>query len=165
MAHSTTKLILLAALPALIAVGCRGEISRKPPVHIVLDMDFQAKLKAQSEATFPGWHDRRGMRAPVANTLARGHLREHDPDPDVAKLYVYRQGDGFVAKNPLPLTEENLKLGQERFNINCAICHGRTGRGNGPVGLRMPTKPPSYLSVPGPVRPFSRRWRRATTRS
>ncbi len=154
MAHSTTKLILLAALPALIAVGCRGEISRKPPVHIVLDMDFQAKLKAQSEATFSGWHDGRGMRAPVANTLARGHLREHDPDPDVAKLYVYRKGENdFVAKNPLPLTKENLKLGQERFNINCAICHGRTGRGNGPVGLRMPTKPPSYLSVPGPV-PF-----------
>ena len=153
-AHGTKALVLLAALAALIGVGCRGEISRKPPVHIVWDMDFQEKIKAQSKVEFPGWKDNRGMRAPVAGTIARGHLGALDPDPDVARLYVYlKPNKDFVTKNPLPLTKANLDLGRQQYDIHCAICHGRTGRGNGPVGLRLPIQPPSYLSVAGPV-PF-----------
>lgn len=34
------------------------------------------------------------------------------------------------------LTEAVLKHGQERFNINCAPCHGRLGDGNGMVKAR-----------------------------
>jgi hypothetical protein len=68
------SLSLLLALPALVAFGCRGEISRKPPVHLVKDMDFQPKYKAQAEATFAGWTDQRAMRVPVPGTIARGHL-------------------------------------------------------------------------------------------
>ncbi len=154
MTLSNRTLLLVLALPAVVAVGCRGEISRKPPIHLVQDMDFQAKLKAQSEATFPGWQDGRGMREPVPGTIARGHLGALDPDPNVAKFYIYKRGKHFVTKNPLPLTKANLDRGRERFNINCAICHGGSGRGNGPVGLRWPpTKPPSYLAVAGRV-PF-----------
>ncbi|MHC4516062.1 MAG: c-type cytochrome [Planctomycetota bacterium] len=154
MTMSNNARFLLAALPALVAFGCRGEVSRKPPVHLVLDMDFQPKLKAQSEATFPGWPDERGMREPVPGTIARGHLGAQDPDRNVARLYVYKRGKDFVTRNPLPLTKANLDRGRERYNIHCAICHGGSGRGNGPVGLRWPAaKPPSYLSVAGPV-PF-----------
>jgi len=149
--QGNTTLLLLLALPAI--TGCRGEISRKPPVHLVKDMDFQAKYKAQSEASFAGWTDGRAMRDPVPGTVARGHLGALDPDPDVARLHVYKRGDAYVTQNPLPLTAETLERGQEHFNINCAICHGRTGRGNGPVGLRWPTKPSSFLTVAGPV-PF-----------
>lgn len=155
MTLSNRTLLLLLALPAVVAFGCRGEISRKPPIHLVQDMDFQAKFKGQSEAAFPGWHDQRAMREPVPGTIARGHLGALDPDPNVARFYIYKRGkDSFVTKNPLPLTKANLDRGRERFNIHCAICHGRTGRGNGPVGLRWPPyNPPSYLVEAGPV-PF-----------
>jgi mono/diheme cytochrome c family protein len=95
------------------------------------------------------------MRAPVAGTIARGHLGARDPDPDVARLYVYlKPNKDFVTKNPLPLTRANLDRGRERYDIHCAICHGGSGRGNGPVGLRWPsTSPSSYLAEAGPV-PF-----------
>lgn len=149
-------LLLLLAAPAAIAIGCRGEISRKPPIHLVKDMDFQPKFKAQSQASFPGWADQRAMREPMPGTIARGHLGALDPDPDVARFYVFKRGNQYVTRNPLPLTRETLDRGQERFNIHCAVCHGRTGRGNGPVGLRWPVKPPSFLSVAGPV-PFPTR--------
>jgi len=157
MTASNKTLLLLLALPAVFGIGCRGEISRKPPIHLVQDMDFQAKFKAQSEAAFPGWPDQRAMREPVAGTIARGHLGALDPRPNVAKLHVYKRGKAFVTQNPLPLTKETLARGQERYDIHCAVCHGRTGRGNGPVGLKWPgTKPSSFLTVAGPV-PFPNR--------
>ena len=38
-------------------------------------------------------------------------------------------GDGF----PVEVTEALLDRGEERFNINCSVCHGKTGAGNGVV--------------------------------
>ena len=58
------------ALLALALGACRGGTSHEPPVHLVLDMDFQPKLKAQSAAMFDNWEDGRGMRLPVAGTVA-----------------------------------------------------------------------------------------------
>jgi mono/diheme cytochrome c family protein len=37
----------------------------------------------------------------------------------------------FVETNPLPVTANLLRLGQERFGIYCAPCHGGLGDGNG----------------------------------
>ncbi len=139
----TLGLTVLAAL-----TGCRGEISDKPPIHLVMDMDFQAKLKAQSESEFANWTDHRGMRLPVEETVARGTLGADDPDPEVAKMHTYKDAKGnYLEQNPMPLTLANLRRGQERYNIHCSVCHGRTGRGNGMVGQQMIIKPPSFMSA------------------
>jgi mono/diheme cytochrome c family protein len=37
----------------------------------------------------------------------------------------------FVELNPLPVTEELIQRGHERFDIYCAPCHGKLGDGNG----------------------------------
>src|SRR5437763_1639474 len=37
----------------------------------------------------------------------------------------------FVENNPLPITTDLLKRGQQRFQINCSPCHGALGDGNG----------------------------------
>ena len=39
-----------------------------------------------------------------------------------------------------------LDRGQERFNIYCSPCHGRTGSGNGMVVQRGYRQPPSFHS-------------------
>jgi mono/diheme cytochrome c family protein len=143
--HRTPVPKLLPAAIALVAfAACRGGISTDPPVHLVLDMDFQPKLKAQSASDFPGWKDGRGDRLPVPGTVARGSI------PADPKLQQYKKPDGsFVTDNPLALTEAALARGRERFDINCAVCHGYSGRGgNGPqghglVGRRWPVAIPS----------------------
>ena len=64
---TVTLLPLLAATLAL--AGCedfRGVPSERPPIHPVLDMDFQPKVRAQSELEFDGWKDHRGARRPDA---------------------------------------------------------------------------------------------------
>lgn len=45
---------------------------------------------------------------------------------------------------PFPLTEEVLMRGQERFEINCAVCHGRAGEGDGMVARRGFSRPPTF---------------------
>src|SRR5204863_10135418 len=37
----------------------------------------------------------------------------------------------FVENNPLTITAQLLKRGQQRFTINCSPCHGGLGDGNG----------------------------------
>ena len=32
---------------------------------------------------------------------------------------------------PVPVTAELMQRGQQRFNINCSVCHGVTAAGNG----------------------------------
>lgn len=132
------SLLLFTAL----ACGCRGGISDKPPIHPVLDMDFQAKLKAQSESKFEGWRDgngiARGMRLPVAGTVARPSAAETALLAQYPGLHTFKNADGtYVTANALPKTEAILERGRERFDIVCATCHGRTG-GGGLVARRWP---------------------------
>ncbi len=120
------RLHFIALCALAILTACRGGISNRPPVHLVQDMDFQQKIKAQSEFEFENWEDRRGMRMPVEGTVARGTLES-------AELARYQEaGGGFIA-NPVKATREHLLRGQERFNIYCAVCHDRAGSGKGPV--------------------------------
>ena len=145
-----TKIILAVATLSLVALtSCdkfRGFPSEKPPVHLVLDMDFQPKLRAQSEHEFEGWSDHRGARRPVSdlfgNTLvvARGSLK----DPALA----HRDGNNaYVTKNPLARDYKFMARGREmsvidrgreRYEIFCSMCHGLSGQGgNGKQGHGM----------------------------
>jgi hypothetical protein len=125
------------ALLALALGACRGGTSTSPPVHLVLDMDFQPKLKTQSATNFESWKDGRSMRLPVAGTIAKGTLPNLTllPDPKNAGKNV----DGsWIAKNPLALTADSIARGKDRFEIHCAICHGQSaGAGRLPCRTSM----------------------------
>jgi mono/diheme cytochrome c family protein len=45
-----------------------------------------------------------------------------------------------------------LERGQERFNIYCAVCHGRTGAGDGMIVQRGFIRPPAYYPLAGDVK-------------
>jgi len=44
----------------------------------------------------------------------------------------------------MPVTAEVMARGQERFNVFCSPCHGRSGEGDGMIVQRGFRKPPSY---------------------
>jgi mono/diheme cytochrome c family protein len=75
---------------------------------------------------------------PVAGTIPRGHQPFHyGPGPEEASRA------GAELKNPFPPTEENLARGRQVFNNYCAVCHGTTGAGDGPLIPKYPN-PPAY---------------------
>jgi mono/diheme cytochrome c family protein len=53
-----------------------------------------------------------------------------------------------AANPPAPpaLTMALLERGQQRFNIDCSPCHGRSGQGDGTIVQRGFPHPPSYFS-------------------
>ncbi len=139
---------LIYALIALLVVGIfgiRGQHFSKPPVRIFPDMDEQDKIKAQKPDPF--FADGHGSRLPVAQTQPRGFneagahsiggIPEYEFGGQTGYYYTGHVGDYFGSGMPeeLALTAENstalIKRGQERFGIYCAVCHGKSGNGQG----------------------------------
>lgn len=88
-----------------------------------LSMKNQAKAGTQSSPTlWPGGPPRQ---APPAGTIAQG---------DVARALAA----------PPPLTKALIDRGEQRYDIYCVVCHGRTGDGDGTVVKRGFPAPPSY---------------------
>lgn len=115
----TEKLTLLIALlcgSLLLSIGCRQ------------DMHDQEKLEPFEAHTF--FTDGKASRMLPANTVARGHLRED------TEYYTGKVGTAYVAEFPMPVTQEVLRRGQNRFNIFCTPCHDRVGSGNGMIVQR-----------------------------
>ncbi|MFC2030462.1 quinol:electron acceptor oxidoreductase subunit ActD [Chloroflexota bacterium] len=54
---------------------------------------------------------------------------------------------GQPATAPIPPTDNSLQRGQVLYNINCVLCHGVTGTGDGPIGEKFPI-PPADLTSP-----------------
>jgi len=133
MLTSTMRPARVLAVLLLVAAsvsGCRGTTRQKPPVHLNWNMDNQANLHAQEPSSF--FEDGRGMRAPVANTIALGELRA-DAAYETGKVngqYLQELPEG------LELDEALLKRGQDRYDVFCTPCHGLVGNGQGAVPAR-----------------------------
>jgi mono/diheme cytochrome c family protein len=74
----------------------------------------------------------------IAGTVPRGFLNED------AHLMTGKVNGQDADTFPFPITREDLDRGEERFNIYCSPCHGRTGEGNGMAVQRGFRQPPSY---------------------
>jgi mono/diheme cytochrome c family protein len=120
--------LLLAVAPfAMIFVsGCRQGLFN------------QQKLIPLRPSTL--WGNDSSARPLPAGTVPRGFERADS---------AYYKGTGpdgkFVTELPVPLTKELLLRGQERYNIFCSPCHGRTGDGLGMIVQRGFKRPPSFF--------------------
>lgn len=113
---------------ALMAVALAGACRQ--------DMHDQPKYRPLRSSEL--FDDRRSARPLVEGTVARGTLRE-----DTA-YFTGKTKDGFVSEIPVELTPALLARGRSQFEVFCAPCHGRTGRGDGMVVQRGFKKPSSY---------------------
>jgi mono/diheme cytochrome c family protein len=121
--HRVRALLLVAA--GCVALGaCRQDMHDAP------------RYEPLEASTF--FADGRGSRLPVVNTVSRGSLREDE------HLYQGKINGQLADVFPMPVTIAVMERGQERFNVFCSPCHGRTGQGNGMVVQRGFRAPPSY---------------------
>ena len=138
-------------LIALGAAGCRR------------DMQDQPKMKAFRSTTF--FTDRLSGRQPIPGTVARGFLRsntefftgkksrttagagtqsiqgqgQNQPQPPQQTQQAGAQANAYaddIDYFPIPVTEDVVKRGRERYNIFCTACHGFTGNGDGMIVRR-----------------------------
>ena len=116
---------LIGALALLLTVAaCRQDMHDQPKYRGLRGSDFFANGQS--------------ARPLVANTVPRGYLN------DDRLLMTGKDGAADAAVFPFPVTDAVMARGQERFNIYCSPCHGRTGMGDGMVVRRGFRRPPSF---------------------
>ena len=113
-----------AVLMALLGAGCRQ------------DMHDQPKYRGLRGSSF--FADGLAARPAIAGTVPRGGLND---DP---LLYTGMENGVTANVFPFPVDQQVMERGQERFNIYCAQCHGRTGMGDGMIVQRGYRRPPSF---------------------
>ena len=116
------KLLSLGMLGAVaMLAGCRQ------------DMQDQPKMIPQRGSVL--FADGRSARPQVAETVARGQLREDQYfyTGTVAGANGYREERDQM---PFPVTLAVLERGQERYNVYCTPCHSRVGNGAGMIVQR-----------------------------
>lgn len=80
------------------------------------------------------------MRAAPEGTIAQGETPyPYENSPAGAERAAREH------MNPLPPTAEHLKRGQEVYEVNCLMCHGSGGQGDGQLIPRFPN-PPSFTA-------------------
>ncbi|HWH76990.1 MAG TPA: cytochrome c [Candidatus Binatus sp.] len=139
-----TVIVLLTAHCLLLTAACRR------------DMQDQPKAIAYRESSF--YKDGTGSRPLVEGTVPRGYLREdrafylgkkatapatsapQTPTAASANNQAALYPDD-VETIPMQITKEDLDRGQERYDIYCSVCHGKTGYGDGMVARRGFNKP------------------------
>ncbi len=139
---------LIYAIIVIAAVGVfgiRGTKFTEPPIRLLPDMDDQDVTKAQKQEAF--FADGVSSRQPVANTAPIGFhpqgetklggIPEYEFSGGSGYYYTGHVGDYFGSGMPeeLKLDEKSavelLKRGEERYNVYCSVCHGKSGDGAG----------------------------------
>jgi len=57
--------------------------------------------------------------------------------------------DAAARKNPVPANAASIERGKKLFEANCATCHGKTGRGDGPGAAALNPKPADLKAMAG----------------
>lgn len=99
-------------------------------------MHNQPRYKPYAATNF--FEDGRSERPAIDDTVARGQLHL-----DQAR-YTGKVNGKDVDAIPIQITKADLLRGQDRFDIYCAPCHGRSGDGHGMIVLRGLQPPPTY---------------------
>jgi mono/diheme cytochrome c family protein len=141
----------LIAVLLVAFLGFRGRTSTGNPIEVFPDMVRQMKVRAQAPLGF--FADGRGTREPVAGTIPIGYdmpkpnaaaspgTTPLPTGPEMQRPLSFTSGTDYVNTGkmganwgtgiPVPVTRELMLRGEERFNINCAVCHGMNAAGNG----------------------------------
>ena len=145
--------IIFAVVVVLVflVAGPRGRHSPGRPFEFFPDMVRQSKVKPQSPSGF--FADGIGPRRPVEGTVPMGFdIPEKTAASqisneatgkrlDVMPRLTFSDGPDYYSTGmigdqwgtgiPVEVTPALLEKGRERFTINCQVCHGATGGGNG----------------------------------
>jgi mono/diheme cytochrome c family protein len=117
------------AISLLLFTGCQasGNMHSQPYNRPLSASDFFA--------------DGRSARNIVAGTVPQTDQKVDDPT-----VTGINSSGKYLSNIPVPVTNELVKRGQERFDIYCVVCHGIDGHADGKVVTFGFPKPPDLLT-------------------
>lgn len=114
-------MLLLALLPVM---SCSQQMAKQPSVKPL--------------GTSPVFRNGQSAQLPVLGAVPSNFAKM---DRKVDSPPVPKAGTNEM---PFPLTLQVLERGREQFDINCSVCHGRTGEGDGMIVRRGYSRPPTF---------------------
>jgi mono/diheme cytochrome c family protein len=150
---------ILLSVTVVGVAGFRGDKFSHTPMEIIDDMAHQGKVKPQSSNYF--FADGQGARQPVTGTVpmgatvpnklasegyrdpmgfSAGHGSDYYNTGKVENGTFW--GDGFP--DGVEVTPAVIRRGEQVYNIQCFICHGKSGNGKGTLALRVDTPEAAY---------------------
>jgi hypothetical protein len=165
--------VCAAGLSLTGGTGCRQKMADQPYYRPLEGSDFFADGRASRPLERGTVHRAQRLESdPIATGLTAeewGRVYEYEtpakpdspimidalkvPDPEKirravgAPRYDQRvagQPKVYVEEFPFPITQTELKRGQERYTIYCAVCHGPLGNGLGKIRERGYLTPTSF---------------------
>jgi len=133
-------IFLILVVTVVSIMGFRGDFTENTPLEVFPDMDRQAKYKAQTQNNF--YSDNKADRLPVLGTAIRGtaldlnNVFAQEPTFHDTAYRTGKNDDGsWVVTIPEEVSVDMvlMRLGKEKYDIHCAICHGDYGNGLGVV--------------------------------
>ncbi len=149
------KYFLLTFLVVILLIvgtaGLRGRHTPGRPLEFFPDMVRQSKLKAQSPDKFfangvsgqtqVAGTAPMGFGIPAHSAFSQLASESSGKAPESPERLRYtagpdyydtgKMGDQWGTGIPVEVTPELMERGRDRFMINCQVCHGGTGAGNG----------------------------------
>lgn len=130
--------VLLAAV--LLAVWAVRVDPQTPNWEFLPDMQYSPASQALGSSG--DFSDGRAWQASPADTIARGQMPLH---------YAATPADAIRAGEELvsPIAKDDAKAraaGAAVYRVNCAMCHGPQGHGDGPSTKRGVPPPPSFVT-------------------
>lgn len=62
-------------------------------------------------------------------------------------LATAHMGALLIGSSCIALAADNLDIGKNEYDVACAVCHGRTGKGDGPLKLQMISQMPDLTAL------------------
>ena len=107
------------------------------------DFDMYYSKAYESYSPNPVFKDGKTLQKPVEGTISR----EMMPYPFKDK-FGDKTKAGELLKNPFKATKENLERGKMKYDVYCALCHGKTGKGDGHLATLKKNGKKLYPGVP-----------------
>src|SRR5687768_10421712 len=124
------KYLVGSMFASLALAGCT-KYSSSPNVELIQDMMDSPAVRAQEAGPA-------GMRRPPEGTVPRGfEVYQYKGNPAAAEAGL---------KNEVAVNSNSLARGEFLYKTYCYVCHGATGKGDGPVAAKMSVKPPALVS-------------------
>lgn len=109
-----------------ISLSSCNNVMRKPNVRYMANTDMYTSVGYETYAKNPNFKNGLESQLPVTGTIFRGEVPYEIPDSNEGYLLAKE-----TLKSPLETNDENLAKGKALFTINCAVCHGDKGDGQG----------------------------------
>ncbi|MES2179397.1 MAG: cytochrome c [Gemmatimonadota bacterium] len=123
------RLSLLAIVPLLGACSWFTDFREQPKHDPWESADSTVAMRGNPQNSVP-----------VYGTLAPGFAYSHTPS--IAAL------DSMAGiQNPVPADARSLHNGRMYYQINCAVCHGEAGKGDGPILKAKAIFPPPLIGA------------------